>query len=147
MSPTQRTKAKLKAEGWPFVAVTERWNAFAKCRQDLFSFVDILALRQNELLAVQTTSGSNVSARLEKIRNAPAAAVWLSVPNHRLVVHGWRKVGARGKRKLWECREVEVTSVMLVTKKPAPNDSEAGRGSISGGSTVSSGTVSLARGS
>lgn len=119
MSPTQRTKAKLKAEGWPFVAVTERWNAFAKCRQDLFSFVDILALRQNELMAVQTTSGSNVSARLEKIRNAPAAAVWLSVPNHRLVVHGWSKRGARGERKLWTCREVEVTPLMLGTKKPA----------------------------
>lgn len=109
MSPTQRTKAKLAKEGWPLIAVTERWNAFAHIRQDLFGFIDLLACRDNSLLAVQTTSGSNVSARLAKIRDNPAHRIWLASPSRRLVVHGWRKVGPRGKRKVWECREVEVT--------------------------------------
>lgn len=109
MSPTQRTKAKLKAEGWPLVAITERWNPFAHVRQDMFGFIDLLAVRANETLAVQTTSGSNVAARLAKIRSLPAHRDWLASPSRRLVIHGWRKVGARGERKRWECREVEVT--------------------------------------
>lgn len=108
MSPTQRSLKKLRAEGW-LVAVVERWNPYARIRQDLFGFIDLLAIRGNETLAVQTTSGSNVSARLEKIRATQAAALWLESSSRRITVHGWTKRGARGKRKLWECREVEMT--------------------------------------
>lgn len=107
MSPTQRSLAKLRKEGW-FVAITERWNPWSKTRQDLFGFIDLLAIRGDETLAVQTTSGTNVSARLEKIRGIQAASLWLESPSRKIVVHGWRKVGERGKRKLWDCREVTV---------------------------------------
>jgi hypothetical protein len=107
MSPTQRSLALLRKRGY-FVAITERWNPWSKTRVDLFGFIDLLAIRGNETLAVQTTSGSNVSARIEKIRGLPISAKWLS-DTRSIVVHGWRKVGARGKRKLWECREVAVT--------------------------------------
>ncbi len=103
-SPTQRSKAKLQREGYT-VAITERWNSFRHIRQDLFGFIDLIALRGNETLAVQTTSGANVSARIDKIKSLQAARVWLESPNRKIVVHGWRKVGARGKRKLWDCRE------------------------------------------
>lgn len=109
-SPTQRSLAKLRADGW-LVAVVERWNPYAKVRQDLFGFIDLLAIKGNETLAVQTTSGSNVAARFEKIRNTSAghaAGLWLASPNRRLVIHGWRKAGPRGKRKVWECRELPV---------------------------------------
>lgn len=104
MSPTERTKAKLKSEGWPLIAVVEHWNPFAHIRQDLFGFIDVLAVRDNEILAIQCTSGSNVSARLTKIRDNPAHRIWLASPSRRLEVWGWRKVGPRGKRKLWEVR-------------------------------------------
>jgi hypothetical protein len=110
-SPTQRSLAKLRAEGW-LVAITEHWNQYARVRQDLFGFIDLLAVRGNETLAVQTTSGSNVSARLEKIRATQAASLWLESPTRKIVIHGWRKVGERGKRKLWECREVEVEQII-----------------------------------
>ena len=103
-SPTQRSKAKLQREGYT-VAITERWNSFTRTRQDLFGFIDLIALRGNETLAVQTTSGSNVSARIDKIKSLQSARVWLESNSRRIVVHGWRKVGARGKRKLWDCRE------------------------------------------
>ncbi len=103
-SPTQRSKAKLQKDGY-LVAITERWNSFTRIRQDLFGFIDLIALRGNETLAVQTTSGANVSARIDKIKSLQAARVWLESPNRKIVVHGWRKVGARGKRKLWDCRE------------------------------------------
>lgn len=103
-SPTQRSLAKLRAEGW-LVAVTERWNPFAKIRQDLFGFIDLLAVRGNETLAVQTTTGPNMAAREIKIRASQAAAIWLESPTRKIVIHGWTQRGPRGKRKLWECRE------------------------------------------
>jgi len=108
-SPTQRSKAKLQKDGY-LVAITERWNSFTRIRQDLFGFIDLIALRGNETLAVQTTSGANVSARIDKIKSLQAARVWLESPNRKIIVHGWRKVGARGKRKLWDCRTVNITT-------------------------------------
>lgn len=108
MSPTERTKAKLKAEGWPLVAVVEHWNPFAHVRQDLFGFVDVLAVRDNEILAVQCTTGDHVADRVKKIKSNSASLVWLASSSRRLVVWGFSKTGLRGKRKRWECREVEI---------------------------------------
>jgi hypothetical protein len=91
MSPTQRSLKELRARGYR-VAITERWNPFAKIRQDLFGVVDLLAIREGETLAVQVTSTS-VAARVRKIADAEATpdmrrAGW------RIVVHGWRKNAA-----------------------------------------------------
>lgn len=107
MTPTQRSLAYLR-KTWPLVAVVERWNPHAKIRQDLFQFIDIICIGHNEVLAVQTTSDSNVSARVQKVTSTPAAAIWLMSPSRKIVVHGWAKKGPRGKRKLWELREVEI---------------------------------------
>jgi carbonic anhydrase len=101
-SPTQLSLKKLKADGY-VCQITERWNAFAKIRVDLFGFVDILAIKENETLAVQTTSYSNISARVKKISDhdnvgAVRKAGW------KIHVHGWHKVGSR-----WECKVVDVS--------------------------------------
>jgi len=117
MSPTQRSLSKMRSAGY-LCAVTEHWNQYAKIRQDLFGFIDILCLRGNDTLAIQSTSGDNVSHRLEKILQSDKARQWLESPTRRLVIHGWRKVGAKGKRKLWDCREVPVTLDMF--KEPEP---------------------------
>lgn len=116
MSPTQRSLAKLRKDGWPFVEVTERWVPGANIRKDLFGFCDVLGIRGDISLAVQTTSGPNVAARMTKIETLPSVVHWLSSTSRRIVIHGWRKVGPRGKRKLWECRECEV--VLNETGKP-----------------------------
>jgi hypothetical protein len=65
-SPTQRSKKALEKDGW-LVAIVEHFNQWAKVRIDLYGFVDLLAIRENEILAVQTTSRSNMSARIKKI--------------------------------------------------------------------------------
>jgi len=106
-SPAQRTLAKLRKEGW-LCAITEKWNQYAKVRQVLFGFIDVIAIRGDEMLAIQTTSGSNVAARISKIRALPSAAEWLKGSSRRSIVHGWAKRGGRGERKLWSCRQVEV---------------------------------------
>lgn len=96
-SPTQRSLAYLKAEGYT-VAIVEHWNSFTRRRHDLFGMFDLLAVRAGETLAVQTTSGSNVSARVRKISDseligAVRDAGWV------VHVHGWRK-GANGRYSL-----------------------------------------------
>lgn len=106
-SPTARSLKKLRDDGWT-AAVTERWNSYQKCRQDLFGFIDIIAFKDDLTMAVQTTSGAHVQERIEKIRALPAAQAWASTIFRQIMVHGWRKVGPRGKRKLWECREIPV---------------------------------------
>jgi hypothetical protein len=109
MTPTQRSIAELKKRGFlPYIV--ERWNPFAHIRQDLYGFIDIVGIKDDHhgVLAVQTTSGPHVAERIAKINAIPAAQTWLKAGN-RIVVHGWRKVGSKGKRKLWELREVEIT--------------------------------------
>jgi hypothetical protein len=54
-SPTKRTLAKLRKEGY-LCAIVEKFNRFAGIRQDLFGFIDILAIREGEIIGVQTTS-------------------------------------------------------------------------------------------
>jgi hypothetical protein len=64
-SPTSRTLEVLREQGYT-VAVVEKWNPHARIRQDLFGFIDILAIKREETLAVQATA-AGVSARLKKI--------------------------------------------------------------------------------
>lgn len=117
-SPTQRSLKELRKAGW-LVAVVEKYNSFTKQRMDLWGFGDLLAIKGNDTMIVQTTSGSNVSKRLEKIASHPClpmAQFWLESPTRRIEVHGWRKVGPRGKRKTWQCR---VVNAELITEGEA----------------------------
>lgn len=93
-SPTQLSLRHLKAAGWPLVEVVEHWNPFAHIRQDLFGFVDLMAVGPDGTLAVQTTSVSNVSSRIKKIADhvnvgAVREAGW------QIRVHGWEKKSGR----------------------------------------------------
>ena len=85
------------------MAIVEHWNPFAHIRQDLFGIIDLLALRDGETLAVQTTSAANVSARVKKIADAEATAD-IRKAGWRILVHGWKKVGNR-----YQLREVDVS--------------------------------------
>lgn len=107
MSPTARSLAHLRKHG-AIAAVVERYNSFSRKRTDLFGFIDIVALDdQPGVLGVQSTTVSNQSARVAKIQSqelAVAVRWWLRAGN-RIVVHGWAKRGARGKRKTWTLAE------------------------------------------
>lgn len=105
MTPTQRTRDWLKKQGITS-QIVERWNSFAKVRQDLFGFADIVALGPR-IVAIQVTSGTNVAARIDKIYDTAAAKEWLQAGGL-IEVHGWRKTGAAGKRKLWALRRVVI---------------------------------------
>ncbi len=100
-SPTQRSLAHMRKLGY-VAAITEKWNQFARIRQDLFGFIDVLCLGNNEVIGVQTTSGSNVAARVAKIAAHENVGA-VRKAGIRIVVHGWRK-DAKGK---WQLREVD----------------------------------------
>ena len=92
MSPTARSLKYLREMGY-LADVVERWIPMARIRKDLFGIGDIFAIKDNERLIVQTTSASNVSARVRKIadhENTPKVRS-AGVSIH---VHGWRKNAA-----------------------------------------------------
>lgn len=100
-SPTQRSVQKLHTDQYQLVWITE-FFAYGK-RHDLFGFGDILALKKGEILLVQTTTYSNVSARVKKITEHENVG-HVRDAGIRIVVHGWHK-----KNDAWICREVDLS--------------------------------------
>lgn len=105
VSPTQRTLALLREEGWPLVQVVEHWVPRARRRRDLYGLLDVLAVHpERGLLGVQVTTATNVAHRAAKIAEAAATPV-LREAGVALEIHGWRK-GANGR---WQVRRVDVS--------------------------------------
>ncbi len=89
VSPTQRTLKELRSRGY-LVQVVERWNPFARRRIDLFGFIDVIGIRRGEVLGVQATSASNVSARVKKIAEHENVGA-VREAGIRIAVWGWDK--------------------------------------------------------
>ena len=110
MSPTQRTLAALRKDGWT-AEVVERWIPGANIRRDLFGFGDILAMHPDHgILMVQATSTPHVRDRIAKLLAVPTLLRWLQAsPHNHVEVWGWAKRGARGKRKVFQCERRVLT--------------------------------------
>lgn len=111
MSPTARSLVELRRLGY-LAAILERWNPFAKIRQDLFGFADLLAVKEGESIpAIQTATGANASARIHKIAASEPARTWLRC-GHGLEIWAWSVKGARGERKTWSLdrRPIEISN-------------------------------------
>ena len=106
-SPTSRSLDLLRKDGWT-ACIVERYNSFSKRYNDLYGFIDVLAMcPRRGFLAVQTTSDSNVTARLAKIAAEPRSLTWIEAGG-RIVVHGWKKGGARSEKPgKWICRSIK----------------------------------------
>ena len=96
-SPTQRSLEYLREQGY-HPEVVEKYNSFTRRKNDLWGWCDILAIKRDEVLAVQTTSGDNVSSRVKKILESDLLPK-VREANIRIVVHGWRK-GSNGRYTL-----------------------------------------------
>ena len=79
----------LREQGYT-CAITERWNHFAKVRQDLFGFADLLAIKPGEILAVQTTTANHLADHRRKILSKDHHRKWLEAGG-RIQLHGWNK--------------------------------------------------------
>lgn len=115
MSPTQRSLKLMRERGF-LCDVTEKWIPGANIRKDLYGFIDVLCVDdmpkggkfdgvvpKYAIVGVQSTSYSNVSARVKKIMESPNLPI-VSGAGIMVVVHGWRKVKNR-----WVVKEVWIT--------------------------------------
>jgi hypothetical protein len=125
-SPTQRTLARLKAEGMTAGSV-EKFNRFGGpfgIRQDLFGFLDLIALDPKTLttIGIQVTGQhGHADHRRKIIEDCGARAVlWLKCGN-RLILWSWRKLKVKrgGKQRKWEPRIEELTLDSFTVKKGA----------------------------
>jgi hypothetical protein len=87
-SPTQRSLEYLREQGY-HCEIVEKWNSFTKQRKDLWGWCDILAIRKDEVLAVQVTA-SAVADRIKKIQESTTVAL-VRDAGIKIHVHGWRK--------------------------------------------------------
>lgn len=106
MSPTARTLALLRKEGYT-AQVVERFCPYSRRRIDLFSCIDIVALRPGETMGIQATSGTNHSHRRDKAVAEPKLREWLLADN-RFEIWSWSKIGPQGKAKRWVERREEI---------------------------------------
>ena len=97
-SPTSRTLELLRERWAEAVDIVEHWNPFSKTKKDLFGFADILACLAGEIIAIQTTSLDNVSARRKKIYACDAASAWLKCGGKIWLV-GWGKAVPNNREK------------------------------------------------
>lgn len=99
-SPTQRSLEHWRGEGY-LCAVVERWNPHARIRQDLYGFIDVLAIKGDDIVGIQATA-QGVSSRVHKITEHENFPVVIAAM--RIVVDGWRK-NSKGR---WIRREIEL---------------------------------------
>ena len=97
-------------------------------RHDTFGFADLICVKRGELVFLQVTSWSNVSARINKIaRDQHGSGQWrqpihryatdlLAIPGVRIVVEGW-KLDSHNR---WISREVEITEPELIGRRDIP---------------------------
>ena len=120
MSPTQRTLAELRKQGYR-AGIVERWLRYAGTfgkRQDLFGIIDIIAISPYITLGVQCCStGMQEHWNKLTVEKNQESYDWLQSPDRKLQIWGWRKLrkkgliksGAKKKGHYWEPRIFHVT--------------------------------------
>ena len=93
---TQRTLAELRKLGMT-CGMVERFNSHAGkfgIRQDLFGFIDIIALDHSRGVVGVQSCGTSFSEHKKKLLTEREKEVkdWLSTPGTHLELWGWRKV-------------------------------------------------------
>jgi len=103
-SPTSRTLKVCRDRGW-ITGVVEKWNPHAKVRQDLWGWVDLVALDPEApaLYFIQTTSGSNHSSRVKKCLGWAWMHFLLMLPSVHAQVWSWKRV-----KGTWVLREEDL---------------------------------------
>jgi hypothetical protein len=83
----------------------EHYNSFTQRRHDLWTFADLLCIHTEtgDIVAVQSTSASNISSRINKITDSPLLPI-VRKAGIGILVHGWKKVKNR-----WECRSEDLS--------------------------------------
>ena len=102
VSLTPKSTKLLEDAGY-LVERVEYFNSFTRRRHDLWSFADLLAIKRDEVLAVQVTSASNHASRRTKIADSDKVGR-VREAGIRIEVHSWQKKNGR-----WECRREDLS--------------------------------------
>ena len=70
---------------------TEHWCPFSRRRKDLYNFIDSLAMEDDHMIGIQSSSASGRSKRHKKITDSPHALQWLKCPNRGIWLVTWAK--------------------------------------------------------
>ncbi len=107
-SPTTRTLKELRKAGY-VCGITERYNSFIKIRQDLFNFIDLIALSEKEIIGVQCCAGSGHAAHKTKILGNTTPPIWLKAGG-KIQIWSWSKIKVKygGKAIRWTPRIEEI---------------------------------------
>lgn len=100
-SPTKRTLKWFREAGWN-CHVVEHWNAFARVRQDLFGFIDIVCVKDGRpVTGIQCTTRQNLLSREEKAFARDEFYLWLK-GGGTIYFFGWKLSSPKGvKAKRW----------------------------------------------
>ena len=113
-SPMQLSLQLLRDEGCRVGIVERRLPIPGKfVTVDLWGFADIIFVSPARKITglVQTTTASNLAARVHKIKGGDAWLDWLAVPSNRIEVHAWALRKERGAKRLhYEVKRVEIAA-------------------------------------
>jgi hypothetical protein len=116
----QKSKKLLEENGYDCWIVEKPFNPYTKKREDLFGCIDLVGIREDMpgVVGIQAC-GEDCSDHIRKILEGhvdvqkgkvygpnPHLPRWLKAGN-RFFIWAWRLRGAKGKRKLYEMREIE----------------------------------------
>lgn len=113
---TQKTLRECRMRG-RICDKTERWNAYAGPfgkREDLFGFIDLIALDPEGIIAIQSTGPSGHNDHKKKILHNEWALEWLRCGG-KIELWSWRKllVKCGGKERRWYPRIEPITIEMF----------------------------------
>jgi len=100
----QLSRDLLIKTGWR-VANVEKWNPATGTKNDLFGMFDLLAIRGDQTMGVQTTSKTNLASHVKKMRAAEALADLL-LAGWVVMLHGWWQ--PKAPKTHWEVIEVDM---------------------------------------
>lgn len=118
-SYTQRTLALLRQRGL-IVDIAERFNDWAGGKNDLFGFIDIVALdvEGGQIIGVQSTGPSGHAEHRQKILAEKRAVAWLLAGGLIWLV-SWRKILVKrgGRARMWQPR-IELITLNMIEGGP-----------------------------
>lgn len=105
-SANARALAECRRRGWEAEVVEKR---IPRCfiTRDLFGCIDIVAITDRTLVAIQVTGGGHHTDRRSKVLAEPRLLRWL-LAGGQFLVWSYDKRGGRGERKVYTLREEEI---------------------------------------
>jgi hypothetical protein len=106
MTPTQRTLETLRTHGWT-AGIVEKWVPArgGGFRLDLFGIIDVIAIRTDGTLGVQSCGSAWISHLTTlTLTKSESVRLWLADPDRKLELWSWVKRKPRGQRVRWVMR-------------------------------------------